>query len=433
MRKPLAIAGAIIVSFTVGLLISVSGSTAGTDSAYPPIDLPAAATQIWFPPLDDYDTGGDPLDDARFGALMAALDEAMTADETLADIGREANVHLWSFFRRLAVPTITDEQKERVSGYLTELGERHPDHADAIASNARHIDRYAVPSTDPPPMSSAIVNYTYQDWFNPGGKPFSDAQVDGLIGAVATALNIPEAANDFEGESRTHFSLFANRLQAGVVSDEQHTRIVDFFNELKAGHPESAEAIDRALLRVESFTPGRVAPNIVGKDTEGVEFALEDYRGNIVVLIFSGEWCGPCIGEYPYHHFILEQYEDEPLVLLGVNSDGNVETIREAKASGRAPAYRTWWDGHAEVSTSGPIATTWGVTGWPAIYVIDEEGVIRHVRNTRGGNLIATVERMLRDLRMRQYQGPAGPAPMTPATPASANSDAETEEGNSNG
>ena len=156
---------------------------------------------------------------------------------------------------------------------------------------------------------------------------------------------------------------------------------------------------ERALLRVESFTPGRVAPNIVGKDTEGVEFALEDYRGNIVVLIFSGEWCGPCIGEYPYHHFILEQYRDDPLVLLGVNSDGNVETIREAKASGKAPAYRTWWDGHAVVATSGPIATTWGVTGWPAIYVIDEEGVIRHVRNTRGGQLIATVEELLRELR----------------------------------
>ena len=425
MRKPLAIAGSIIVSFTVGILISVSGSTPGNDGAHPPIDLPAAATQMWFPPLGDYDTGGEPLDDERFEALMAALDEAMTAEETLADLGREADVHLWSLFRRLAVPTVTDEQKEQVSAYLTELGERHPDHADAITSNARHIDRYAVPSAEPPPMSSAIVNYTYQDWFNPGGKPFSDAQVDGLIGAVATALEIPEAANDFEKESRTHFSLFANRLQAGVVNDEQHARIVDFFSELKASHSDAAEAIDRALLRVESFTPGRVAPNIVGKDTEGVEFALEDYRGNIVVLIFSGEWCGPCIGEYPYHHFILEQYKDEPLVLLGVNSDGNVETIREAKASGKAPGYRTWWDGHAEVSTSGPIATDWGVTGWPAIYVIDEEGVIRQVRNTRGGQLIATVGRMLMDLRMRGYEGPTGPVPMTPAVSAPTTDDGD--------
>ena len=418
MQKPLPIAGAIIISFTLGLVISVSGSGTGSGSAHPPIDLPAAATKVWFPPLSDYDTGGEPLDDERFDALMAALDEAMTADETRADIAREPNVHLWSFFRRLAVPTVTDEQKERVTAYLTELGGRHPDHADEITANVRHIDRYAVPSTDPPAMSSAIANYTYQAWFNPGDRPFSDAQIDGLIGALDAAVEIPEAADDFARESATHFSLFANRLQNGFVSDEQNARIVEYFDELKARHPEASEAIDGALLRVESFTPGRVAPNIVGKDTEGVEFELEDYRGNVVVLIFSGEWCGPCIGEYPYHHFILEQYKDDPLVLLGVNSDGDVETIREAKASGKAPAYRTWWDGHAEVSTSGPIATTWGVTGWPAIYVIDEEGVIRHVRSTRGGNLIATVQKMLMDLRMRGYEGPAVPVPMTPAVSA---------------
>ncbi len=419
MQKPLPIAGAIIVSFALGLVISVSGSGAGSDSASSPIDLPAAATQVWFPPLSDYDTGGEPLDDESFDALMASLDEAMTADATLADVERETDVHLWNFFRRLAVPTATEEQTDRIYAYLMELGERHPDHADAITTNAaRYIDRYAVPSTDPPTMSSAIVNYTYRDWFNPGDKPFSDAQIDGLIGALAAAVEIPEAGDDFARESATHFSLFANRLQAGFVSDEQHARIVEYFDELKARHPEAAESIDGALLRVESFTPGRVAPNIVGKDTEGVEFELEDYRGNIVVLIFSGEWCGPCIGEYPYHHFILEQHEDDPLVLLGVNSDGDVETIREAKASGKAPSYRTWWDGHAEVSTSGPIATAWGVTGWPAIYVIDEEGVIQHVRSTRGGNLIATVERMLRELRMREYEAPAVPVPMTPAVSA---------------
>ena len=48
------------------------------------------------------------------------------------------------------------------------------------------------------------------------------------------------------------------------------------------------------------LNPGQVAQNIVGTDTDGVRFTLEDYRGNIVVLIFSGEWCGPCRGEYPY-------------------------------------------------------------------------------------------------------------------------------------
>ena len=45
--------------------------------------------------------------------------------------------------------------------------------------------------------------------------------------------------------------------------------------------------------------------------------------------------------------------------------------------------------------------------------VIDEERV--NVRNTRGGSLITTIDRMLMDLRMRGYEAPAVPVPMTPA------------------
>ena len=144
---------------------------------------------------------------------------------------------------------------------------------------------------------------------------------------------------------------------------------------------------------VHDFPPGTVAPQIAGKDTEGVEFTLEEYRGNIAVLIFSGHWCSPCRAEYPYQRQMLERYEDQPVVLLGVNSDPELETIRKVKIDEEL-RYRTWWDGHDEVPTGGPIATAWRVFGWPAIYVLDPDGVIRHV-DERGEQLIATVDEML--------------------------------------
>ncbi len=44
--------------------------------------------------------------------------------------------------------------------------------------------------------------------------------------------------------------------------------------------------------------------------------------------------------------------------------------------------------------TDGPIATRWGVTGWPTIFLIDHEGVIR-AKNTRGEALDAELEKLL--------------------------------------
>ena len=94
-----------------------------------------AIQQAWFAPVSDYDTGGggEPLDDERFDALLSALDDALTAS---GDAGRfrtrEADIHLWSFTRRLVVPEVTGAQMERIGSYLDDLAEQHPDHVDVI-------------------------------------------------------------------------------------------------------------------------------------------------------------------------------------------------------------------------------------------------------------------------------------------------------------
>ena len=181
-------------------------------------------------------------------------------------------------------------------------------------------------------------------------------------------------------------------LSGSPTLDAQAQGVFAYLDELKERHPDSATMIDdeRRLL---SLTPGLVAPNIVGKDTEGVEFELEDYRGNIVVLVFTGEWCGPCRGEYPYQRELLETYRDEKVVLLGVNSDRKLETAREAKER-EGLQYRTWWDG----STNGPISDAWGIWAWPSTFIMDDEGVIRFL-NKRQESMIEAVAELLEEQR----------------------------------
>lgn len=404
MKKTLAVVAAAIVCFALGFFIADTRASTGANGDHPPINLPTAATRSWFPPIGDYDTDGYVLDDERFDALLATLDDALTAGETTARFNREAPIHIWNFIRRLAVPWVTDEQREKVAEFVAEFANKYPDRAEVVESNMAALERYAGSAERPPAFSPKVSNFSYRSWFSADGEPFSDAQIDGMLGSLAAMLELPETKDDFEVESNHYLSLFGNRLQRGQISDEQFARVDAYFEEIEARYPEFAAMIAGHRFRVASFTPGRVAPNIVGKDTEGVEFSLEDYRGNIVALIFSGEWCGPCVGEYPFHHFIVEQFEGDPVALLGINSDADVETIRRAKASGKAPAYRTWWDGHAEVNTSGPIATDWDVSTWPTIYVLDDEGVIRSVGD-RGGHLIATLGDLLTEMRTRGTQG----------------------------
>ena len=409
MRKSLATIGIVVVSFGLGVLVTGGSGGPGAESGASDWELhvPAAAAMLWFPPADQYDNEGEPLSDESFDELMAALETAMTAEETLADFEREADLHLWNFMRRLAVPAVSDEQKEQVHAYLDALAEEHPD-SEVIGRRKRLVDSYAAHMPSMPGFAGFVTLFEEAEGSYPDeGEPFEDWQVDRMLAELDAVANLPEATGDFETELRIPLWQMGNRLQRGALNDDQTERIVAFLDKLQEQYPDAAETIGQQRFVVRNLMPGKVAPNIVGKDTEGVEFALEEYRGNIVALIFSGQWCGPCRGEYPYQRGMLEAFKDKDVVLLGVNSDAVLDTIVQAKERERLD-YRTWWDGHSQpdadlVAAKGPIATQWNVVGWPTIYVIDEEGVIRHV-DKRGGSLVAAVDRLLMDKTMREYQ-----------------------------
>ena len=66
----------------------------------------------------------------------------------------------------------------------------------------------------------------------------------------------------------------------------------------------------------------------------------------------------------------MKRLKDEPFALIGVNSDPR----KRAKASREKINCRSFWDGG---TSEGPIASRWHVQGWPTLYILDPEGVIR--------------------------------------------------------
>ncbi len=58
------------------------------------------------------------------------------------------------------------------------------------------------------------------------------------------------------------------------------------------------------------------------------------------------------------------------------------------------------WRNAVDESTEGPIATAWNVHGWPTVFVLDAEGVIRF-RDTRGEDLDKAVAELLAELEKK--------------------------------
>jgi thiol-disulfide isomerase/thioredoxin len=118
---------------------------------------------------------------------------------------------------------------------------------------------------------------------------------------------------------------------------------------------------------------GKLAPDIEGEDIDGKPMKLTDYRGKVVVLVFWGTWCGPCMRSLPLEKAIVSRLKDKPFILLGINSDADKNKLKQTIAK-ESITWGSWWDGG---KIGGPIATRWDVQGWPTIIVLDKQGVIR--------------------------------------------------------
>ena len=90
---------------------------------------------------------------------------------------------------------------------------------------------------------------------------------------------------------------------------------------------------------------------------------------------------------YPDERSLVQEMQDRPFVLIGVNSDKDLEKLRPRLEEERI-TWRSFWNGPE--GTRGPISAAWNVSGWPTTYVIDHEGVIRH-KSHGGPELMATI------------------------------------------
>ena len=162
----------------------------------------------------------------------------------------------------------------------------------------------------------------------------------------------------------------ADLQQSREQAEAMLKRIEKEFADVPVGQATAKQLAQQLRLQLEALKIGLPSPEIKGVDNDGKEFKLSDYKGKVVVLDFFADWCPYCKQMYPAERKLVEKMKDRPFALLGVNTD-NQAKLEELVTKGTV-TWRTWADGQ-----QGPIATDWGVGGFPQIYLIDHQGVVR--------------------------------------------------------
>ena len=97
---------------------------------------------------------------------------------------------------------------------------------------------------------------------------------------------------------------------------------------------------------------------------------------------------------YPHERSLVKKLADKPFAIIGVNSDKDLEKLRP-RLEEENISWRSFWNGPA--GTAGPISKAWNVTGWPTVYVLDAEGIIR-AKGVRGDDLDQAIDELLAEM-----------------------------------
>lgn len=195
----------------------------------------------------------------------------------------------------------------------------------------------------------------------------SDVRLDDKVTPATYALAVPDGYRVRAGEVRRASGSRGQRL----------------------GDPERKRETAKPQVGLEV---GSAAPDWTLTNGTGQKRSLADYKGKVVVMDFWGTWCGWCIKAMPQIQAVHEHYKDKPVAILGMNveNDPSADPLGFMKKSGYT---------YEQIMKAESITSRYKVTGYPFLYVIDQDGKVLEVEVGYSANLkdklIETIDKAL--------------------------------------
>ncbi|MGR9053812.1 MAG: TlpA disulfide reductase family protein [Gammaproteobacteria bacterium] len=99
---------------------------------------------------------------------------------------------------------------------------------------------------------------------------------------------------------------------------------------------------------------------------------LEAFRGKVIYVDFWASWCPPCAKSFPFMNQLVEEYKGKGLEVIGINMDESADEAAQFLAEHPA-RFAVMTDPDKS------CAHAFDVKAMPSSYLIDRNGVIRHI------------------------------------------------------
>jgi peroxiredoxin len=117
---------------------------------------------------------------------------------------------------------------------------------------------------------------------------------------------------------------------------------------------------------------GDPAPAFSAPGLTGGTITLSAYRGKVVYLEFWASWCAPCAKSLPALDALRKEFAPGDFQIVAVNLDRN-PAVAARFLKERPVGYPS------AIDPKGSLPAAFGVEAMPTSFLIDRDGVVRHV------------------------------------------------------
>lgn len=125
----------------------------------------------------------------------------------------------------------------------------------------------------------------------------------------------------------------------------------------------------RQVFHQEKVATDNQAPNFLVRDIEGELVELSDYRGKGVLLNFWATYCPPCEKEMPYMEKAYQEYKNQGVEILAVNSSEPTRIVQQFLST-QELSFPILLD------RDGAVVKKYNILTLPVSFLINEEGEI---------------------------------------------------------
>lgn len=184
-------------------------------------------------------------------------------------------------------------------------------------------------------------------------------------------------------------ALILNRMvQTQTVPESEIETLFDGLSE-RMQKTEVGSGIQVKLDALKRTAIGSKAPDFSAPTPTGETLSLNEVLGKVTLVDFWAAWCRPCRAENPNIVKVYQKYKDKGLSILGVSLDRTEADWKKAIEEDGLQWYHV-----SKLQYFGEIADLYNVTGIPASFILDENGVIV-AKNLRGPALEAKIAELL--------------------------------------